>query len=221
MMDALPPGSENSLASDGEISRLARSHGLDTFSDAVHHVRSLPYERISDRSDYRLVLGESRGTCSTKHALLAALARENGLAVSLVLGIYEMTDANTPGIGDALSKYGLSSIPEAHCYLRTGQGVIDATTEASSDSAERHFLHEETITPEDIGAYKNAVHRRVLDSWLRATDRATLGLDAAWAAREDCIAALSRSAVGTGMGGRAGVARATAGARDENATELP
>lgn len=195
-MDALPTGAENSLTSDGEISRLARSHGLGTFADAVHHVRSLPYGRISDRSDYRLVLGEGRGTCSTKHALLAALARENALAVSLILSVYEMTDTNTPGIGDALSKQGLLSIPEAHCYLRTGYGVIDATTEGPSDGAERRFLHEETISPEDIGAYKDAVHRRVLAAWLRATDQAAFGLDAAWAAREDCIAALSRSAAG-------------------------
>ena len=141
-MDALPVGAENRLTSDGEISRLARSHGLGTFAGAVQHVRSLPYGRISDRSDYRLVLREGRGTCSTKHALLAALAQENGLVASLILGVYEMTDANTPGIADALSKHGLSSIPEAHCYLRTGHGVIDATTERSYESAERHFLYE-------------------------------------------------------------------------------
>ena len=199
-MNALPPGAENRLASDGEISRLARSHGLGTFADAVHHVRSLPYGRISDRSDYRLVLGEARGTCSTKHALLAALAQENLLAVSLILGIYEMTDANTPGIGGALSKHGLLSIPEAHCYLRTSYGVIDATTEGSPDGAERRFLHEETISPKDIGAYKNAVHRRVLADWLHATGQAVFGLDAAWAAREDCIAVLSRSAAGIEQG---------------------
>ena len=199
-MNALPPGAENRLASDGEISRLARSHGLGTFADAVHHVRSLPYGRISDRSDYRLVLGEARGTCSTKHALLAALAQENLLAVSLILGIYEMTDANTPGIGEALSKHGLLSIPEAHCYLRTSYGVIDATTEGSPDGAERRFLHEETISPKDIGAHKNAVHRRVLADWLHATGQAEFGLDAAWAAREDCIAALSRSAAGIEQG---------------------
>ena len=86
-MDALPVGAENRLTSDGEISRLARSHGLGTFADAVQHVRSIPYGRISDRSDYRLVLREGRGTCSMKHALLAALAQENGLAVSLTLGV--------------------------------------------------------------------------------------------------------------------------------------
>jgi hypothetical protein len=58
-------------------------------------VRSLPYGRNSDHSDWRLVLGEGRGTCSTKHALLADLARENRRHVALMLGIYEMDEDNT------------------------------------------------------------------------------------------------------------------------------
>jgi hypothetical protein len=44
-----------------------------------------------------IVLAEQRGTCSTKHALLRRLAIEQGLDIALVLGIYEMTERNTPG----------------------------------------------------------------------------------------------------------------------------
>lgn len=197
MFDALPRGSEDPFSEDGEISRLARSYGLDTFAATVHHVQALPYGRTTGRSDYRLVLGEGRGTCSTKHALLAALAQENGLEIDLVLGVYEMTEANTPGVGDELSKHGLPSIPEAHCFLRASHGVIDVTMpEGSPVGAERRFLHEEAISPDDIGAYKTAVHRRVLGDWLHAAGHPELGLDAAWAIREACIAALSRSGQG-------------------------
>jgi hypothetical protein len=80
-------------------------------------VRSLPYGRNSDHSDWRLVLGEGRGTCSTKHALLADLARENRRHVALVLGIYEMDEDNTQEIGTVLDRNGLPCVPEAHCYL--------------------------------------------------------------------------------------------------------
>jgi hypothetical protein len=52
--------------------------GLGGYREAAHHVRYLPYGRNSDRSDWRLVLKEGRGTCSTKHALLAELARVPG-----------------------------------------------------------------------------------------------------------------------------------------------
>ena len=76
--------------------------GLGGYRDAARHVRSLPYGRNSDRSDWRLVLAEGRGTCSTKHALLSELARENGRHVALVLGVYEMDGGNTPRIGAVL-----------------------------------------------------------------------------------------------------------------------
>lgn len=192
MFNALPPGSEAPLAVDGEISCLARLFSLRTFAAAVRYVQGLPYGRTI-RPDYRLVLTESRGTCSSKHALLAALARENGLPIELVLGVYEMTGTNTPGVGAELARHGLASIPEAHCYLRAGRGVIDVTMPGGSpDTAEWHFLHEEIISPEDVGAYKTAVHRRVLADWLHRAGHARLGLDAAWAVCEACIAALSR-----------------------------
>jgi len=198
---AIPAGSEKLILANGEVSHLARSYGLETFAAAVHHVQSLPYGRTTERSDYRLVLSEGRGTCSTKHALLAALARENGLAVHLILGVYEMTQANTPGVGGELSKHGLPSIPEAHCYLRVEDGVIDVTMpEGSPSGAERRFLHKETISPEDISTYKTAVHRRVLNDWLRAVGHAELGLNAAWAIREACIAALSHPGPGPQQG---------------------
>ncbi len=77
-MDALPVGAENQLTSDGEISLLARSHGLGTFADAVQHVRSLPYGRISDRSDYRLVLGEGRGRAAQSTRCLRPWRRRMG-----------------------------------------------------------------------------------------------------------------------------------------------
>jgi len=51
------------------------------------------------------VLNERRGPCSTKHALLKALADEQGLPIRLMLGIYEMNARNTPGIGRVLEEH--------------------------------------------------------------------------------------------------------------------
>jgi hypothetical protein len=47
-------------------------YGKRDYHAAASYVQSLPYSRNSERSDYGLVLAERRGTCSTKHALLAA-----------------------------------------------------------------------------------------------------------------------------------------------------
>jgi Transglutaminase-like superfamily len=162
--------------------------GLGGYREAAAHVRRLPYGRNSDRSDWRLVLEEGRGTCSTKHALLAELARENGRPVALVLGVYEMDGENTPGVGAVLEKHGLPSVPEAHCYLAHEGARVDVTREAEAAEPIAGFLHEEEIGPGQIGAYKVEAHRGFVRRW--AKER---GLDPerVWRAREECIAALA------------------------------
>ena len=162
--------------------------GLGDYREAARHVRTLPYGRNSDRSDWRLVLEEGRGTCSTKHALLAELARENGRPVSLVLGFYKMDGANTPGVGAVLSEHGLRCVPEAHCYLVHEGARVDLTREGEGAEQVEDFLHEEEIEPHQIGEYKVGLHRDFIRQWA-----ASRGLDSArvrWV-REECIAALT------------------------------
>jgi hypothetical protein len=162
--------------------------GLGGYRVAAAHVRGLPYGRNSDRSDWRLVLEEGRGTCSTKHALLAELARENGRHVALVLGVYEMDEANTPGVGAVLKKHGLPSVPEAHCYLAHEGGRVDVTREAEAAEPIAGFLHEEEIEPGQIGGYKVEAHRDFVGRWAEGRG---LDLERVWRAREECIAALA------------------------------
>jgi hypothetical protein len=53
------------------------------------------------------------------------------------------------------------------------------------------FLHEEPITVDQIGAYKNDLHRRFLRDWItRAEAVHGRSLDDVWQIREECIAAL-------------------------------
>jgi hypothetical protein len=162
--------------------------GLGDYREAARHVRNLPYGRNSDRSEWRLVLEEGRGTCSTKHALLAELARENGLPVALVLGVYEMDAANTPGVGAVLREHGLRCVPEAHCYLAHNGARVDLTRERGGAEQIEGFLHEEEIEPHQIGEYKVQAHRDFVRRWAGRR-----GLDPArvWQAREECIAALA------------------------------
>ena len=162
--------------------------GLGDYREAARHVRNLPYGRNSDRSEWRLVLEEGRGTCSTKHALLAELARETSLPVALVLGIYEMDGVNTPGVGTVLREHGLRCVPEAHCYLAHEGARVDLTRERGGAEQIEGFLHEEEIAPHQIGEYKVQAHRAFVRRWVGRR-----GLDPArvWQAREECIAALA------------------------------
>ena len=149
---------EFDLGSDTELSGVFRSLALTSYRAAAGHVWRLPYGRNSYRGNYALVLKEGCGTCSTKHALLAALAREHDQPVELRLGIYEMDALNTPGVGEVLLRNRISSIPEAHCYLAYRDIRIDLTRSDATTSI-GPLLHEETIEPEGIGDHKLDLHR--------------------------------------------------------------
>jgi hypothetical protein len=190
--DALPT---DRLAPGGAATAAFTARGVDGFQAAGRYVHALPYGRTTDRADVTAVLREGRGTCSTKHALLAALAEEQGIPVALMLGIYQMDERNTPGVGVVLARHGLCSIPEAHCYLLYGGRRVDLTR-SGAEPAESiaRFLHEEPIRPAQIGPYKTEVHRQFIRQWLRHDPGRAGGrsLDEVWQIREACIAALAR-----------------------------
>ena len=178
-----------------EISDAFVQLGSLDYRAAGRFVSRLPYGRNKAVHGSLIVLQEGRGTCSTKHALLRRLAIEQSLNVVLVLGIYEMHERNTPGVGSVLEKHGLETLPEAHCYLRFRESRIDVTRPIDAEPPERiaHFLHEEDIAPEQIGDYKTAVHRQFLRRWMAESGNARgRDLDEVWQIREECIAALSR-----------------------------
>lgn len=160
---------------------------------AARYVCELPYGRNSDPDALLIVLTERRGTCSTKHALLRRLATEQGFELVLVLGIYEMTERNTPGVGAVLRRHGLTGLPEAHCYLRTGGRRLDITKARSDCRREpiEHFFHEEEIDAAQITHYKTACHKKFLEKSIAERGALNgLSLEQVWAIREECIARL-------------------------------
>jgi hypothetical protein len=189
-LDPLP------FKSAGPVAAAFRDLVRSDLRSAARHVCGLPYGRNSDPSAPLIVLLEKRGTCSTKHALLRRLAMEQGFGLALILGLYEMTERNTPGIGPVLQSYGISSLLEAHCYLRTTNGRIDITRLLSAESRAEpidNFLHEEEITPDQITHYKTAVHKTFLQRWIVGQlSLNEFSLDEIWRIREECIARLSQ-----------------------------
>jgi hypothetical protein len=164
-----------------------------TYRDAARLVYRLPYGRTSSRDNLLAVLTEGRGTCSSKHALLAELATELGLPVVLMLGIYLMNERNTPGVGRVLAHHGLAEIPEAHCYLIHDNARIDVTRDiACRSEAIAALLHEEQIAPPRVSLYKVHMHQEFLRHWLQTIGLAkSWTLDELWRVREECIAALA------------------------------
>jgi len=183
------------LKPDGDISPAFIQVGALDYRTAARFISRVPYGRNTVVNDLLIVMRENRGTCSTKHALLRRLAMEQGMDVALVLGVYEMHERNTPGVGRILERHKLAALPEAHCNLRFRGNRIDVTRNIEVHPPEgiTRFLHEEDITPEQIGDYKRNVHQEFLQRWLAETETASgRGLDEIWQIREECIAALSR-----------------------------
>lgn len=115
----------------GKVSEEFIKIGISDFYDAFNYVKKLSYGRISNRKDPTLVLTEKKGTCSSKHNLLALLAEENDFdKVRLMLCIFKMNTDNVYGSKEILQKYDLDFIPEAHNFLLINNKVFDATWES-------------------------------------------------------------------------------------------
>jgi len=167
--------------------------GISNFNDALTYVQNLPYGRNSNRSDYTLILKEQKGTCSTKHAFLAALAnQENKPHVKLFMGIYKMCKENTQGVSTVLEKWQLPYIPEAHCYLKINDEIVDMTRNCKShNSFEASLLFEEEILSHQIGDYKVKRHQEYLKDWI-ISESITYNFKTIWNIREACIQSISK-----------------------------
>ncbi|HEX5513078.1 MAG TPA: hypothetical protein VFY81_01675, partial [Gammaproteobacteria bacterium] len=116
------------LTDSQPLCRALRAFGLVTFEALAEQVRAVPYGRPQKPDELLSVLTENRGTCSGKHRLLAAVAHECGRSeIELIVGIYAMSEDNTPGVGGVLQSAGVMSIPEAHCYLAAHGRRLDFT----------------------------------------------------------------------------------------------
>ncbi|MEM1323393.1 MAG: hypothetical protein AAGG75_24215 [Bacteroidota bacterium] len=177
----------------GPLSEGLLQRGVHNFSEAVNFVRHLPYRRTSDKERLMTVLEENCGTCSIKHAFLKQVATEQDRDdIELVIGIYQMNQDNTPGIGNHLVTSGLPYLPEAHCYLRyQGQRFDYTLPESDIARLASAIVEEKTIEAHQIGAFKVTFHQNYLRRWLTA-EGLTMSLEQLWQIREQCIASLSK-----------------------------
>ena len=118
---------DKEIIGSGPISKMFLSLGPGRFLEACRYVHELPYGYNSDRDDLMILFKENMGTCSTKHAVIATLAAELGLAITRGVGIYPMTEAIVTGANKILSEYSLPYLPMIHCFLQYGDYRVDLT----------------------------------------------------------------------------------------------
>ncbi len=184
--------SDYKLTSKDKLTELAKSNGIETWNELTEFVKALPYRRNKNRTDFELVLSERKGTCSSKHALLKSVADLNNVPnIELVVGIYRMTELNTPKIGTELTKSSIEFIPEAHCYLKINGKRTDLTTKKSEfKKIEKDIIQEKEIRPEQVAEFKVRYHKRFIENWLKEAN-SEFEFDQIWEIREKCIANLT------------------------------
>ncbi|WP_336068601.1 hypothetical protein [Mesoflavibacter sp. CH_XMU1404-2] len=180
------------LKSKDKLTELAKSTGIETWNELTEFIKNLPYGRNKNRTDFGLVISEQKGTCSSKHALLKRIADLNSIPnIDLVIGIYRMTELNTPKIGTELTKNSIEFIPEAHCYLKINNKRTDLTSEQSEfKKIEKDIIQEKLIEPNQVTEFKVDYHKEFLRNWLNEIN-SQFEFDQIWRIREKCIANLT------------------------------
>lgn len=150
-----------------EVSNLFAEVGIASFQEAVSYIHQLPYGRNSDRANFKSVLKDDKGTCSTKHALIKALADELGISISLVLGMFLTTSDFDIRIKPILDKYNLPGIPEAHSFLQHNNCYFDITFPGEMVfPKENDIIEKWFITPEQIRQFKLQKHSDFINRWI-------------------------------------------------------
>lgn len=148
----------------GIISEKFLSLGISTFVEACRHAHGIPYGYNSDRDDIMILFKEKMGTCTTKHAVIAALAEELNIGVNKNIGIYAMTEEIVTGTKPILEKYNLPYIPIVHCFLEYDNYRVDLTegNQNGKNISIEQFLYTVKVTPNISGKDEYQLYRKVL-----------------------------------------------------------
>ena len=163
---------EKAIAGTGPVSKALLDLGIQSFQDSCRYIHGLPYGHNSDRDDLMILFKEKMGTCTTKHAVIATLAAELGLAITKGVGIYAMTEAIVTGTDKILSEYGLPYVPMIHCFLEYGNYRVDLT-EGNRNGKNRpinDFLYTDRVAAAISAKDEYMIYRRALSEVILKRD---------------------------------------------------
>jgi hypothetical protein len=167
--------------------------GIFTFKEACNYIQKLPYGRTSDRTNNSLILAEGKGTCSSKHGLLASLTEENNqLEIELIAGIFMMSPATHPQLTNYFKDKNFTYIPEMHCFFRYKGKRFDFTSSTNRlEFIEPKLVREQRCEPHQVGEWKEMIHKEYMNKWIGRNLSLGLTFDQVWKHREVCIGLLS------------------------------
>lgn len=180
----------------GEISKKILELGIKSFKDACDYVHNIEYGYNSNYDDKMILFKEKKGTCTTKHAVIAGLAEELNIPLFKNVGVYKFTEEISTGVNNILKKYNVPYVPMIHCFLVYDKCRFDLTegNMYGEKKSIEEFIHIEKVEPfisrkEEYLLFKKVVKDKILPSneMEGITERILLK------AREESIALLKKN----------------------------
>ena len=195
-MDKLTIFPDEPISNVGIISAKFLNLGIDSFIDACRYVHTMPYGYNTDRDDLMILFRENLGTCITKHAVIATLAKEMNLLIAKNVGIYAMTEEIVTGTNEILEKFKLPYVPMVHCFLVYGEFRVDLS-EGNNNGKNRSiedFLYTQSVEPNISAKDEYVLYRKALkDHILARKEMAEVDITQILHAREEGFKLLKRN----------------------------
>jgi len=155
----------------GEISRKFLDLGIKSYREACEYIHKFEYGYNTDYDDKMVLFKENKGTCTTKHAIIAGLAQELKIPLYKHVGVYKFTEKVSNGTNKILKKYKLPYVPMVHCFLVYKNYRFDLTEgncNGKNTTIEK-FIHEEKVDPfisrkDEYLLFKKVLKEKILPS---------------------------------------------------------
>jgi len=155
----------------GELSKKFLELGIKTFKDACEYVHNIDYGYNTNYEDKMILFKEKRGSCTSKHGVIASLAQELNLTLYKHVCVYKLTEEITTGVNEILEKFEILYIPMVHCFLVYENYQFDLT-EGNHNGKKKpidDYIHSEKVDPfisrkDEYLLFKKVVKEKILPS---------------------------------------------------------
>ncbi len=155
----------------GDLSKKFLDLGIKTFKDACIYVHNVDYGYNTNYEDRMIFFKEKKGSCTSKHAVIAGLAQELNIPLYKHVCVYKLTEEITTGVDEILKKFNIPYVPMVHCFLVYDKYKFDLT-EGNNNGKKKHideYIYSEKVEPfisrkDEYLLFKKVLKEKVLPS---------------------------------------------------------
>ncbi|MBN1330134.1 MAG: hypothetical protein JXA54_11730 [Candidatus Heimdallarchaeota archaeon] len=195
-MDTFDKLPDAKITPEGEMSQKFLQLGISSFKEACRFVHNIPYGYNSDKDNKMILFIENKGSCTTKHGVIATLAEELNIPLFKKVGIYKLTETIATGTDEIIEKYSLPFVPMIHCFLVFENYRFDLTegNRNGKNTSIEEFIYDEKVIPfitqkDEYSIFIKTLQEKILPSQeMAGIERRTI-----LKAREEAINLLKRN----------------------------